>query len=109
MPQLTETTGSQSVTGAGTETTLFDVSALGNYAATIFIDPMAAGDTIIIKVYVKDTTAVTLKQIYTNSYTGVQSGNTAIHIPWIATPEFKVTMQSTAGVTHTYNWSRYNV
>lgn len=105
---LTETTGSTSITGAGSETTLFDtgVVAVNHFATMVYLNPLAAADTVIINVYAYDSGNATLRLAYSFTYTGVQT-QTAVFIPFITTTDYKVTMQSTAGATHTYFWARY--
>lgn len=105
---LTETFGQTNIPNTGVETTLFDVSNLNQYWATIFVNnaSMALGDTYTLKVYVKDSQQGTLQLLYSKSFTG--SYAEAFFIAPVTSTEYKITMTWVAGVSRTFNWCRYN-
>lgn len=109
---LTETPGSTSITGISTEIDLFNTGTvtLNQFWSIIFVQnaSMASGDTMIIKVYVRDANSGTSDQLlYTWTITGSQT--TAIFIPPVASTQYRVSMQSTAGSTRIFNWAWYKL
>jgi hypothetical protein len=88
----------------GTEQTLFESTELGEYSGWIFLDQLQSGDTVVIRVYVKDVEDGVYKKWLEDSYSGVLSCP-ALHLePTIGKVGLKVTIQQTAGtyriVTH---------
>ena len=88
----------------GSEQVLFESTELGEYSGWIFLDKLETGDTIVIRVYVKDVEDGTYKLWLQDSYSGVLTCP-ALHVePTIGKVGIKVTAQQTAGtyrmVTH---------
>jgi hypothetical protein len=101
--------GAQAVTAGGGETTLFDDSASGltDHSCVVFINnaSMATGDTLIIKVYMKDEQGASMQLLYSWTVSGAQTE--ALNVPPIYTSEYKVTLTLT-GTNRTFNWVRFH-
>jgi len=93
-----------STTMDGTEQTVFETTELGEYSGYIFLDKMVSGDTVAIRVYVKDVNDDTYKKWLEDSYTGALTTPALRMEPMIGKVGMKVTLQQTAGsyrtVTH---------
>ena len=92
----------------GTEQTLWDTTADNHFAAHIFLDTMASGDTVEVRVYVYDEQDTTMRLEDLVTLTGVQA-SPAYYIPFITTKEYKVTLKQTAGTNRTYSWQKIQV
>jgi len=90
----------------GTEKTVFESTELGEYSGYIFFDKMLAGDTIEIKVYIKDVNDDTYKLWVNDSYSGIQTNPALRMEAIIAKVGVKVTLKQTAGTyrTVTHMW-----
>jgi len=90
----------------GTEQTLFENTELGEYNGHIFLDKMQAGDTIVLKIYVKDHEDDVYKLRDSATYTGAQTKPCVGFLPTIGKVGLKVTAQQTAGTyrTVTHQW-----
>lgn len=88
----------------GTEQPLFENTALGEYSGYIFLDNMLSGDTIEIKVYVKDVEDDTYKVYISETYSNALTVPAIRLMPIIAKVGVKVTAKQTAGtyriITH---------
>jgi hypothetical protein len=73
------------------------------FAAYVFLHNMTASETFRIKVYVRDQSAITMRQYESQDYTGVQS-SPAIYIPPLLAKQYKVTIQRTVGSDKEVNW-----
>lgn len=102
---MTLTFTSGSITSTASEQTVWDVTADENIGGWIFTHNMTSGDTITIKVYVKDTNGSAMRTYLTTPLSGVQS-DPAFYLPFVATREHKVTIQRTAGSDRAYTWQR---
>lgn len=70
---------------------------------------MIAGDTVVIKVYVKDQNGATMRVLYNKTLTDAQTNEPAYFIPFVATKQYRVTIQRTAGTDRAYTWQRIAV
>lgn len=95
-------------TADGTEQTLWDTTADNHFAAFIFANAMASGDTLEIRIYAYDQQNTTMRQLDLVTLYGVQS-SPAYYIPYITTKEYKVTIKQTAGTNRTYAWQKIQV
>jgi hypothetical protein len=92
----------------GTEQAIFESTELGEYSGYIFFDKMVSGDTIIIRIYVKDPNDInkTYKKWLEDSYSGALTTPALRLEPIISKLGVKVTLQQSAGsykqVTHTW-------
>jgi len=90
----------------GTEQTMFESTELGEFNGYIFLDTLQAGDTVVLRAYVKDGEADTYKLRDSKSYTGAQSIPCIEVRPIISSVGFKITAQQTAGTYRVlnHNW-----
>lgn len=100
---LTFTNGE--VTTDGTVQTLFDITTDANFGTWLFVDTLTATETLEIIISVLDSQDSTMRVYDTFTLTGVQS-DPAKFIPFLATKEYKVTIQLTAGTNRTISWQR---
>ena len=97
------------LTTSAVEQDLFSPTASdAYYAGYIFCHNMQVGDTVVIRVYVKDQEAGTNRVFQTATLTGVQS-DPAYFVPFLPTKAFRITIQRTAGTDRVYNWMRVDV
>jgi hypothetical protein len=89
----------------GTEQTLWDITADKYYGGFLFTHAMLAGDTVRVRVYVKDQNAALMRVLYDESPTGAQDPP-AFFIAMVPTKQHKVTIQRTAGTDRAYTWQR---
>lgn len=104
---LTFTDGSQASTTS--EADLFDITLDAHFATWIFTHNMASGDILVIRVYTQDTNASATMRLF-DAFT-LQGAQTkpAYFIPFLATKQYKVTIQRTGGTDRTYTWQRIEV
>ena len=90
----------------GTEQTIFENTELGEYSGYIFLDAMESGDSITIRIYVKDPEDGNYKKFLEETFTGVIDPPTVRVAPIIGECGVKVTAQQTAGTykTITHMW-----
>jgi hypothetical protein len=95
------------VSGSSVETSLFNVSdASGKYyGCHLFLDNMANGDTYVFRIYFLDPVASLMKLYAVQTFSDVQA-IPVINIPFIATKQYRVSVQKTAGVDKNFNWNR---
>jgi hypothetical protein len=105
---MTITFTSGSITTTASEQNLFDITGNAIFMTSIFTHNMASGDTIVIKLYVKDQVSSTMRLFDTQTLTGDQPED-AKYIDAIAARQYRVTIQRTAGTDRTYNWDRVEV
>ena len=96
------------LTTTASEQNLFDVTADAHYATYIFTHNMASGDTVVIKIYVKDQNGATMRLYHTATLTGAQT-DPAYFIPFLPTKQYKVSIQRTGGTDRAYTWQRVEV
>ena len=93
-----------STTMDGTEQVIFESTELGEYSGYIFLDKMESGDTIVVRVYIKDVNDDTYKLWLEDSYSDALATPVLRMEPIIGKVGIKVTLQQTAGsyktVTH---------
>lgn len=99
---------SGSTTSTASEVNLFDITADEHFATWIFTHNMLSGDTVVIKVYVKDQNAGTMRLYLTATITNAQT-DPAYHIPFVPTKQYRVTIQRTGGTDRAYTWLRAEV
>ena len=101
---LTQTPGI--VTLDGTEQNLFaSQTTLQHYATWVFTNLMAAGDTIVLRVFVKDEQGAVERKYDEITVTGAQDPP-AIFFPFVPTDSYRVTVERTAGTVASINWAR---
>lgn len=90
----------------GTEQTIFENMELGEYSGYIFLDDMQAGDTITIRVYIKDEEDEAYKLWDSSEYNNVQTKPTTRIPPLAGKVGIKITARQTAGSYReiTYCW-----
>jgi len=90
----------------GTEKTLFESTELGEYNGYVYLDKLLTGDTVRVKVFIKDHEDDTYKLRDSKDFTGVQTVPTVGFLPTIGKVGYKVTAQQIAGtykdVTHAW-------
>lgn len=88
----------------GTEQTVFESTELAEYSGYIFLDKLQSGDTVTIRVYVKDVEEDDYKLWLADSYSGALACPALRMEPMIGKVGMKVTLEQTAGtyriVTH---------
>jgi hypothetical protein len=98
--------GVKTLTGSGTEDTLFEDTELAEFSGHIFVDTMQAGDTVVFRVWIKDvndTTGFPYKKWLEDTYSGVQNCKCIRLEPVIGKIGIKVTAEQTAGTNRTLN------
>ena len=95
--------GSISTTTA--EKVVFDVTADEFFTTWMFAHNMQSGDTVIIRVYVKDQDSAVMRIASSHTLTGVQDPP-GLFIPFVPSKQYKVTIQRTGGSQRTYTWLR---
>lgn len=96
------------ITSSAAEQTLFDVIADKYFSTHLFCHNMQAGDSIVVRLYIKDVNAGTLRLHTQETISGVQTApDWYLHL--IPTPEYKVTIQRTGGVDRAYTWLRAEI
>lgn len=93
------------ITTTASEQNLFDVTGDKYYATHIFLHNMTGTETFVIKVYVYDTNGTTYRLYQTETLTGSQS-DPCVFIPFLPTPQYKVSIQRTAGTDRAVTWLR---
>jgi len=90
----------------GTEQIIFINEELGEFSGYVFMDKMQVGDTIVLKMYVKDHEDSVYKLYDSASYSDVQT-KPAIRVPpYLGKVGLKVTAQQTVGTYRdiTHQW-----
>lgn len=102
---LTFTNGT--ITTSASEQNLFDVTADKYFATYLFLHNMTGTETFVIKVYIYDANGATYRLYQTEipTFEEVQN-NPCVHIPFMATPQYKVSIQRTAGTDRAVTWLR---
>lgn len=94
-----------STTSTASEANLFDTTGDAHYGAWIFTHNMQAGDTVIFKVYSKDQNGATMRIWITKTLQDAQT-EPAYFVPFVATKQYKITVQRTSGTDRAYTWQR---
>ena len=95
------------LTADGTEQTVVELTRLGHLEGYIDLSNMQAGDTLVIKVYVKIKSGGSYRQYDSGSYSGVQT-SPALHVSALpASYGVKVTLQQSAGINRDYDYKFY--
>lgn len=98
---------SGNVTMNGTEQNMFaSQTDLKYYSSYVFLHNMASGDTIRIRVYVKDVDDA-VERVYEDQTASDAQTVPAIFIPFLPTSSYRVTCQQTAGTNRVVNWAKY--
>jgi hypothetical protein len=97
-----------SITSTATEQDLFSVVGDKYYATWIFTHNMLSGDTISVRVYIKDPNGAQLRKYADEPITGVQV-STAWYIHLVPASEYKVSIIRTAGTDRAYTWLRAEI
>jgi len=95
-----------STTMDGTEQVIFESTELGEYSGYIFLDKMEDGDSITVRVYIKDVNDDTYKKWLEDTYSDALATPVLRMEPIIGKVGIKVTLQQTAGTykTVTHMW-----
>ena len=90
----------------GTEQTIFENTELGEYSGYIFLDALESGDSITIRIYIRDPEDGNYKKYLEETFDGVIDPPTVRVVPIIGKCGIKVTAQQTAGSykTITHMW-----
>jgi len=95
--------GSQASTAS--EANLFDITADKHFAMWLHTNLMVSGDTLQIRVYVKDENGSAMRKYIDTSLSDAQS-DPSFFIPFVPTKQYRVSIQRTAGTDRTYTWQR---
>jgi len=85
------------VTLSGEWQTLFEATEIGEYQGYIFLDKLEAGDTVEMRIMVKDEEDDTYKRYMLRSWSGVQEDPVKRVEPLPCATGLKVEMRQTAG------------
>lgn len=96
------------ITTTASEANLFDITGQAHYATFIYMHNMQAGDTVVIKIYVKDVNAATMRLYQTVTKSDVQA-DPAGFIGFLFATQYKVSIQRTAGTDRAFTWQRIEV
>ncbi len=97
------------ITATGTEQDLFNITADKLYATTVFTNNLQNGDSVAIRVYVRDENdAQTMKKFIDVEVADAQ-GSPAFFVPHLPTKQYQVTIQTTGGVNRQFFWQRSEV
>ena len=99
---------SGTITTTASEQTIWDITADNHFAGWIHAHNMVASDVVVIKVYVKDQNAGTMRLYVTQTLSNAQT-EPAFHIPFVPTKQHKVTIQRTGGADRAFTWLRAEV
>lgn len=81
---------------------------LKQFETHIFFDKLAAGDEVLIRVYLDDPFTNTEKRYITVPVEGLQT-NPAYVVNWLSSTKYRVTCQQITGTFRTISWVRYEV
>jgi len=101
---------SDTTTADGTEQTLAALTANKYYSAHVSLANMAAGDTTVLRVYIKVLTTSSYALYWEETYNNAQTDQEIIFIA--AQPSvwaWKLTLEQTAGTNRNYEWQVYKV
>lgn len=90
-----------STTMDGTEQVLFESTELGEYSGYIFLHRMETGDTIVIRVYIRNVEDGNYYPWLEDAFTGKQKCPAVRMEPIIGKTGIRVTAQQTAGAYRT--------
>lgn len=99
---------SGTITTTAGEDTVFDITADEHFACWLFAHNMVSGDTVVIKIYVKDQNAGTMRLYLSKTLVDAQT-EPAFHVPFVPTKQYKVTIQRTGGTDRAFTWLRAEV
>jgi hypothetical protein len=97
------------ITSTTSEANLFDITGNAHYATYIYLHNMASGDTVVIRTYVKDVNATTMRLYKPVTISGAQTADPTGFLAFMAATQYKVTIQRTAGSDRAYTWLRVEV
>jgi len=90
----------------GTEQTIFENTELGEYSGYIFLDALESGDSITIRIYIRDPEDGNYKKFIEETFTGKLNTPVVRITPIIGKVGVKVTAEQTSGsyktITHTW-------
>ena len=101
---LTFTDGTLTTTTS--EQNFFDVTADAHYGCWIFLHNMAASDIMVIKVYVKDQNAGSMRVWLQKTLNDAQTNEPSWFVPFVPTKQYKVSIQRTGGADRAVTWQR---
>ncbi len=104
----TENTGGAQLTVIGTDHTLATITAAGTYQLVVDLDPMALGDIVELRIFVKARSASTSREAFFVAYPHDQGADAVSFSPPVGAPfEFIAKLKQIAGSVHTFDWSIY--
>src|SRR5574339_229632 len=96
------------ITTSASEQNLFDVTGDAHYSTFIFAHNMATGDTVTIRVYVKDQNGAAMRLFDVITLQDSQT-SPAYFVPFLPAKQYKVSIQRTAGTDRNFTWLRVEV
>jgi hypothetical protein len=82
------------------------VTAVGVYVLVVDCNPLAAGDTLELRLYLKTLSGSTSRVAYKVGYSGAQSADDMVKlsVPIVVTHQLDATLKQTAGVARSFDW-----
>lgn len=105
-----DSSGSEVMTGSGTEDELFADTTGGTYVLYLDLSTMAAGDRILLRIYVKPTADDTERLLYGPFNGGVFVDAqevpmfVTLPVPIVAAGQIRATLAQTQGTNRTIPW-----
>jgi len=96
------------ITTTTTEQSICDITADQQFATWIFTNNLQSGDSVRVKVYIKDDNTTTLRLYGEQDIEGAQT-KTAFLIPITSAKQYKVTIQKIAGIDRSFSWLRAEI
>lgn len=96
------------ITTSASEQNIFDITANAHHASYIFTHNMQTGDTVVIKIYIKDDYSSTVRLFDSVTLSGAQT-LPSYFIPFLPATQFRVSIQRTAGTDRAYTYLRIEV
>jgi hypothetical protein len=98
--------GSQTAT-ISTEHTLSTITTAGVYTLAVDSAALAAGDSVVLRVYGKARSADTERLIFESAFSDVQGDPLKLSFTVVSPHHFKATLQQTAGTGRAFPWAVY--
>ena len=98
--------GSQTAT-ISTEHTLSTQTTAGVYTLAVDANAMAAGDTLVLRVYGKARSSDSERLMFESAYSDVQADPLKLSFAVISPHHFKATLTQTAGTGRAFPWAVY--
>jgi hypothetical protein len=106
----TENTGNDQACTLDTEHTLATITDAGTYVLAVDLNPLVAGDVLILRLYTKARTGSTERLAYQRTFGPIVPGEKNVYSVPVPSPfSFKATMEQTDGTGRTFTWSVYEL